>query len=150
MIDIVRRYQIHRHVRIYRNTKNVGMVRNHNICAELARGKYIAFLHDDDMLLPNYLRKVEKYLYLNYDNLYTSYYNYYPHSQGSYLKQCVKHFVESFFLIKYLFRHEIEYVFINDVLRSGIRFSFTPSCGNYSGQIYLKKWECLTLRKICF
>ncbi len=39
----------------YRNEKNIGMIGNWNRCVELANGKWITFLHDDDLLFPNYL-----------------------------------------------------------------------------------------------
>jgi glycosyltransferase involved in cell wall biosynthesis len=35
-----------------RNRPSVGMIGNHNRCIELATGRYIAFLHDDDALVP--------------------------------------------------------------------------------------------------
>lgn len=46
----------------YRNTENVGMVGNFNKCILLARGKYVAFLHDDDLLKPEYLEEMKKVL----------------------------------------------------------------------------------------
>lgn len=39
----------------YRNENNIGLFGNWNRCVELARGQYVTFLHDDDMLLPNCL-----------------------------------------------------------------------------------------------
>ena len=39
----------------YRNEKNIGLFGNWNRCVELARGEYVTFLHDDDMLLSNCL-----------------------------------------------------------------------------------------------
>lgn len=42
----------------YKNQKNLGMFGNFNRCIELARGEWVAFLHDDDMLRPTYLRDV--------------------------------------------------------------------------------------------
>ncbi len=44
----------------YKNTKNIGMFGNWNRCVELARGDWIAFLHDDDLLFPNYLQTIER------------------------------------------------------------------------------------------
>lgn len=41
-------------VRYYKNPKNLGMIGNWNQCLKLARGKWVAFLHDDDMLDNNY------------------------------------------------------------------------------------------------
>lgn len=44
----------------YKNVKNIGMVGNWNRCIELSRGKWIAFLHDDDLLSPTYVHDVLK------------------------------------------------------------------------------------------
>jgi glycosyltransferase involved in cell wall biosynthesis len=41
-----------------RNRPPVGMVGNHNRCIDLATGRNIAFLHDDDMLVPDGLSGV--------------------------------------------------------------------------------------------
>ena len=46
----------------YKNAENVGMFGNWNRCLELARGRYITILHDDDMLLPEFARQVNRYL----------------------------------------------------------------------------------------
>lgn len=43
----------------YRNVKNLGMFGNWNRCIELARGEWIAFLHDDDILCDDYLKTIE-------------------------------------------------------------------------------------------
>lgn len=44
--------------RYVRNRPPVGMVDNHNRCLELATGRNIVFLHDDDFLLPGALEAV--------------------------------------------------------------------------------------------
>ena len=43
----------------YRNSRNLGMFGNLNRCISLARGEWIAILHDDDMLLPTYFQTIE-------------------------------------------------------------------------------------------
>lgn len=45
-------------VRYVRNRPPLSMVENHNRCLELATGRSIVFLHDDDMLLPGGLRAI--------------------------------------------------------------------------------------------
>ena len=45
---------------IYVNEKNVGMCENMNRCFQNANGKYIAYVQDDDVLLPNYLEEIKK------------------------------------------------------------------------------------------
>lgn len=44
----------------YRNEKNLGMFGNWNRCIELARGKWVAFLHDDDLIASDYIAKISK------------------------------------------------------------------------------------------
>ena len=45
-------------LRYFKNKKNIGMFGNWNRCFELARGEYVALLHDDDVLEKNYLSSV--------------------------------------------------------------------------------------------
>lgn len=42
-------------IRYIRNTSNLGMVGNWNRCLELALGRWVVVLHDDDWLAPHYL-----------------------------------------------------------------------------------------------
>jgi glycosyltransferase involved in cell wall biosynthesis len=42
-------------VRYVRNERNLGLVGNFNRCVELARGEFVALLHDDDLYLPEML-----------------------------------------------------------------------------------------------
>ena len=46
----------------YRNKDNLGMFGNWNRCIELSRGKWVSFLHDDDLLKTDYLSKVYRFL----------------------------------------------------------------------------------------
>ncbi len=41
-----------------RNRPSVGMIENHNRCLELATGRYVAFLHDDDVAAPGSIGSV--------------------------------------------------------------------------------------------
>ena len=43
-------------VSYYKNTQNLGQINNWNRCFELATGKWVAMLHDDDLLLEFFLR----------------------------------------------------------------------------------------------
>jgi glycosyltransferase involved in cell wall biosynthesis len=45
----------------YKNEKNIGMTGNWNRCIELARGKWVTMLHDDDCFMRNYLNEINKY-----------------------------------------------------------------------------------------
>lgn len=42
-------------LKYYKNASNLGMFGNHNRAVELSDGKYTLFIHDDDMLFPDYL-----------------------------------------------------------------------------------------------
>jgi glycosyltransferase involved in cell wall biosynthesis len=42
-------------INYYKNDKNLGLFGNWNRCFELARGKYVVLLHDDDFLLPGFI-----------------------------------------------------------------------------------------------
>lgn len=44
----------------FRNKENIGLCGNWNRCVELARGRYVTILHDDDWLEPDYLSAVQK------------------------------------------------------------------------------------------
>lgn len=44
----------------YVNSENIGMCGNWNRGIELARGKYICMIHDDDMLSPYFLKSMDK------------------------------------------------------------------------------------------
>lgn len=43
-------------IRYYRNKKYIGMINNWNKCVELAHGKYLMILGDDDKLSPDFIR----------------------------------------------------------------------------------------------
>ncbi|WP_258443780.1 glycosyltransferase family 2 protein [Helicobacter sp. 16-1353] len=44
----------------YKNAKNLNLFGNWNRCISLAKGKWVCILHDDDILLPNYLSEMKK------------------------------------------------------------------------------------------
>jgi hypothetical protein len=48
--------------RLIRNRPRLGLAGNHNRCMDLARGKYIQFVHADDWLLPGALQTLAKEL----------------------------------------------------------------------------------------
>lgn len=51
-MEILERYKSHPKVRIHRNETNLGQFPNRNMCASLARGKYIKYLDSDDLIYP--------------------------------------------------------------------------------------------------
>lgn len=54
-------------IKYYKNNVNIGMFGNWNRCVELARGEWIAFLHDDDQLEPNYISNISREILNNKD-----------------------------------------------------------------------------------
>lgn len=46
----------------YKNSNNIGMTGNWNRCIELCDGTYALMIHDDDILLPNFLSQCDKIL----------------------------------------------------------------------------------------
>lgn len=58
----------------FKNQKNIGMAGNWNRCGELVHTKYFALLHDDDILLSNYIQNIYKYTEKNkYDFIFPGY-----------------------------------------------------------------------------
>lgn len=55
-------YSEYANISYYKNSENVGMFGNWNRLYELAQGKWVAMLHDDDMLCRDYLRKMTSLL----------------------------------------------------------------------------------------
>lgn len=52
----------------YKNEANLGMTGNWNRCIELAKGKWVTILHDDDLLYPDFLREMNEII-RNDDNI---------------------------------------------------------------------------------
>ncbi len=49
-----------RNIKVYQNGENIGMCGNINRCMLLATADYVAYLHDDDLLLPNYVKEISE------------------------------------------------------------------------------------------
>ncbi|MEC5397283.1 glycosyltransferase family 2 protein [Uliginosibacterium sp. H1] len=57
--EIIREYALRDHrIRHHRNERNLGLVGNWNRCVELARGEWIKFLFQDDLLHPDCLARM--------------------------------------------------------------------------------------------
>lgn len=56
--EIMVQYQNNPSVSYYKNNENLGMAGNWNHLYDLAKGKYVVMLHDDDLLFPYYLKIV--------------------------------------------------------------------------------------------
>lgn len=53
----------------YKNTENIGMAGNWNRLFELAKGEYVVMLHDDDLIMTNFLNVLSTVLHKNIDVL---------------------------------------------------------------------------------
>lgn len=56
--QLMAQYRTHPRVSYYKNSGNLAMAGNFNRIAELSETEYIVILHDDDILSPNFLRKI--------------------------------------------------------------------------------------------
>jgi glycosyltransferase involved in cell wall biosynthesis len=81
--ELLENYRNDFKVSYYKNIVNLGMVGNWNQCLFLAKGDYIVYLHDDDMLKNNYLTIVNQIIIKNsLDALYPSFQFIYSNSKG--------------------------------------------------------------------
>ena len=69
LIELLEQYErIHRHVKIYKNTQNLGLVQSLNKGLKLCSGEYIARMDADDYSFPTRLEKQLEYMERhNYD-----------------------------------------------------------------------------------
>ena len=56
-LKVLEKYQSHPNLVIYKNTTNIGMLRNWNTCLSYAKGEYIKFLNADDVLHADVISK---------------------------------------------------------------------------------------------
>lgn len=127
--EVIERYKKRNNIFIYQNYENIGMVGNSNRCAELARGKYIAFLHDDDYLLSNYLNIIGKYIFDN-EEIKCLITGRYVEYEGAVKKsEKIKKYLRKIYFIPNLYRKRLQKVSLLDCLRSGTNIYYSPSCG---------------------
>jgi len=61
-LHIARQYEEPVRVRVVRNEENLGQFQTHNRLAEMATGKYIKYLHADDLLFPHCLEMMVNFM----------------------------------------------------------------------------------------
>jgi len=123
-------YRHLKNIHFYRNHKNLGLYGNSNLASKIARGRYIAFLHDDDVLYPDYLSEIRKFLLskqdakcvlVNRDTIFPSF---------SISRQIKKIVFLPFFAIRRIFSKSYKLI----TLREGLIYLLSnvykaPSCG---------------------
>ena len=122
-------------VEFYTNKTNMGMLGNINRCVELADTEYIAFLHDDDLLLPNYIQEIEKEVKeKSIDCLIPARYIYYQNRLSSHryttkTKQRAKDILTKIFILRYFYRGKKTKLSVEDNIFSLQNIYAAPSCG---------------------
>jgi glycosyltransferase involved in cell wall biosynthesis len=61
ILDLVKSFNKH-NIAYYKNKENLGIYGNLNRCVVLAKTQWTAYLHDDDLLLENYIENISKVL----------------------------------------------------------------------------------------
>ena len=131
--EIIDRYKNVENFYLYQNRENIGIASNSNRCVMLARGMYVAFLHDDDYLLPNYFEVMHKYLSKKEIKCLIT---------GRFIEflkvpqsELIKKYIRKLFFLPDFYRGKIQKVYVEDSLRAGRNIYFAPSCGT----LFLKK-----------
>ena len=118
----------------YKNSVNLGQVGNINKGMERARGKYVAYLHDDDLLLPNYFSSIAKYIMDNdedYPCLMPSFYK-----LGEIYNPDLPHrFLSVFYWPRFIYRRELQKLKPEYFYKSIHNIYGPPTCGT----VFLKK-----------
>jgi glycosyltransferase involved in cell wall biosynthesis len=126
MTDIIDRYK-DCNISIYRNEINYGQVKNINQGVLLSKGKYVALLHDDDILLDNYYKTVKKLLFGNieYQCLIPSYYEF----DEKYTFGWKFKLVRTLFFFRYFYRKGLKRIRQNDDVYTLRDVFNAPTCG---------------------
>ena len=134
MIDLIEKYQhASVEIRLFRNEINLGQVGNINQGVMLSRGKYIAFLHDDDMILPNYLETISSYISgtNKFDCIIPSMYI----MKNDYFIDLKHRLASCIFSLRFLYRRPLQRIRKEDHLLAYDNVYSAPTCGT----IFLKE-----------
>lgn len=126
MDDIIEKFQ-DKNVIFYINKENYGQVGNINQGILLSKGKYVALLHDDDLLLDNYLKTISPYIDNNaeYDCIIPSYYTFYDKYRLD-LKHKILHII---YFYRYFYRRKIQQIYPENCVKSFYDIYNAPTCG---------------------
>jgi glycosyltransferase involved in cell wall biosynthesis len=123
-----------KNIYFYRNSKNIGLYNSCNMAAQIARGKYIAFLHDDDLLYSNYLSEISKFIRSKKPNAECILIN--RDTIGSYIKKDKSRtrLFKAVFFPLYLLRFVLRKPYKSITLKEGLAYQLSnvykaPSCG---------------------
>ena len=130
MQELIDRYRDER-VSFFRNSRNLGQVGNINQGVRIANGRFIAFLHDDDLLLPTYFAAVIPYLKDDIECLIPCYYSFYEK-----YKLDFKHkFIRGLTCYRKIYSKTLQLVNPDDYIWSFYDIYNAPTCG----VVFLKK-----------
>ena len=115
-------------IKFYMNQENYGQTGNINLGTSMARGRYVSYLHDDDLLLPNYSAAIAPYV-LDASRRYTcilpSYYNYFSNYLFD-IKHCL---LGALFSWRFFYRKQLQELHIEDNIFAFDNIYRAPSCG---------------------
>lgn len=114
----------------YKNESNIGMFGNINRAAILAKGKYISFLHDDDLLCSNYFSVIRGIINQS-DNMeiYIPTYNYFGNGKQPIPITSLERKIGKIFSFRFLYREKKQEISNNDIIYSRRNIFGPPSCG---------------------
>lgn len=134
MRELINKYQkVNIPISFYKNVENYGQVGNINQGVFLSKGKYIAFLHDDDLLLPNYLNEIGPFIIAEkeFDCIVMSFYMMPEHYRFDFKH----HLLDVITLFRYLYRKKMQEITPKDYINSFYDVYSAPTCGT----LFLKK-----------
>lgn len=123
---------------VYQNDKMISMKDNIRKIATLSNAHYIAYLHDDDVLLPNYIYYINKLLTKReYDCLIPGRYTIYPHKIQS--KNIIKETMINILLFfRFFYRKRIGIIKNKDCILSLENCFTAPTCGTlFNRELFL-------------
>ena len=126
MDSIISKYMHNEKISFYVNKENYGQVSNINQGIKLSRGKFISLLHDDDVLLPNYLKAISAFINNpSHDCLITP--NYLLKEKYSFgLKYQLFNWL---YFVRYFYRKKLTTVTLKKNARALSNIYGVPTCG---------------------